>query len=194
MRNGIREGAVLSRLLLPHSPGVLDHTTSALVEGGAPMKKLTFTVMFAEEFPHEMSDKECRDLVVKSLQELYDGDGDSIMGGNFLVLRVAQRHEQFWKEWEATIALDKKRASDDSPSKMRYAHFTHIDGEAGICDYESVCESRDSFQLTYRWLRETHNGENVGELRDDGCWYVANDTRPYSDVCFTDEYPASVVG
>lgn len=75
-----------------------------------------------------------------------------------------------------------------------YAHLTHVDGEAGIVDYEAILFSRDNFQLTYRWLRETHGGNNLAELRADGCWYAKNDPKPYSDVCFSLDHPASVVG
>lgn len=72
---------------------------------------------------------------------------------------------------------------------MTFAHLTHIDGEIADVDYETIIESRDGFQLTYSWLRETYEGDNVAELRD-GCWYVAGDPRPFSDVTFSETRPA----
>jgi len=75
---------------------------------------------------------------------------------------------------------------------MQYAHLVHVNGEIGDVDYETVLESRDGFQLTYRWLRETDMGEDVAEIRDD-CWYVKGDARPYSDICFCANPPELVV-
>jgi len=76
---------------------------------------------------------------------------------------------------------------------MSYAHLVHVNGEIADVDYEQVIESKDGFQLTYGWLRETHDGENVAEIRD-GCWYVLaeNPPRPYSDISFSDESPKLV--
>ena len=77
---------------------------------------------------------------------------------------------------------------------IRYAHLIHINGELGDADYEAILESKDGFQLTYNFLRETHNGDHVAKLHD-GEWYLLNggDPRPFSDICFSDEKPQPVV-
>lgn len=79
---------------------------------------------------------------------------------------------------------------------MRWAHLIHVNGELGDVDYERFLESKEGFQLTYRFLRDTATGDHVAEFRD-GFWYLGNDHPgyshlPYSDIMFQDEEPMPV--
>jgi hypothetical protein len=80
---------------------------------------------------------------------------------------------------------------------MRWAHLVHVNGELGDVDYEKFLESKDEFQLTYRFLRDTATGDHVAELKEDGQWYIVGGHPgyahlPYSDIIFQDEEPIPV--
>ena len=73
------------------------------------MKAKTFTVMFVEEFPHEMTDEEVRGAFVQSLQDAYDGDSVAL-GGNFLLTQMEDGDTKFWDRWVKAIADERKSA------------------------------------------------------------------------------------
>lgn len=78
-----------------------------------------------------------------------------------------------------------------------YAHLWHVDGERGEVDRELILGPFEGVQLTYSLLRETKNGADIAKHSyQDDCWYPLNGERllSYSDITFSEDSPASIVG
>lgn len=66
------------------------------------MKTRTFTVLFIEEYEEgngvEMTDEEATKELRDSIQ--YNFDHGTMMGSNFLIIKVEDGNGKFWQLWE----------------------------------------------------------------------------------------------